>query len=79
MGGLESKPHYFVRSTSLGFPDDSAGEESACNAGDVCSIPGSGRSLVGGHGNPLQYSCLGNPWREEPEGLLSMGLQRHKT
>ena len=28
---------------------------------DVGSIPGSGRSLGGGHGNPLQYSCLGNP------------------
>ena len=34
------------------------------NAGDVrdvCSIPGSGRSPGGGHGNPLQYSCLENP------------------
>ena len=28
---------------------------------DVCSIPGSGRSPGGGHGNPLQYSCLENP------------------
>ena len=32
-----------------------------CNAGDLGSIPGSGRSSGGGHGNPLQYSCLGNP------------------
>ena len=31
------------------------------NAGDVGSIPGSGRSPGGGNGNPLQYSCLGNP------------------
>ena len=31
-----------------------------CNAGDVGSIPESGRSLGGGHGNPLQYSCLKN-------------------
>ena len=31
------------------------------NAGDVGSIPGSGRFHVGGNGNPLQYSCLGNP------------------
>ena len=30
------------------------------NAGDVSSIPGSGRSPGGGNGNPLQYSCLGN-------------------
>ena len=32
----------------------------AGNRGDVCSIPGSGRSPGGGHGNPLQYSCLEN-------------------
>ena len=37
------------------------GKESACQAGDVGSIPGSGRSLGEGNGNPLQYSCLENP------------------
>ena len=40
-----------------------SGKESACNAGDkgdAGSIPGSGWSPGGGHGNPLQYSCLGN-------------------
>ena len=36
-------------------------KESACSAGDLNSVPGSGRSPGGGHGNPLQYSCLGNP------------------
>ena len=36
------------------------GKESACNAGDAGSIPGSGRSPGGGNGNPLQYSCLEN-------------------
>ena len=35
-------------------------KESACNAGDVGSIPGSGRSPGEGNGNPLQYSCLEN-------------------
>ena len=35
--------------------------ESACNAGDSGSIPGWGRSLGEGNGNPLQYSCLENP------------------
>ena len=46
----------------LSFPGGSDdGKESACNAGDPGSIPGSGRSPVGGNGNPLQYSCLGNP------------------
>ena len=32
-------------------------------------IPGSGRSPAGGNDNPLQYSCLGNSWPEEPVGL----------
>ena len=43
-----------------GFPGSSAGKEFACNAGDLGSIPGLGRSLGGGHGTPLQYSCLEN-------------------
>ena len=54
---------YYVGCTT-GFPSGSVGKESACNAGatgDVASIPGSGRSPGGGHGNPLQYSCLENP------------------
>ena len=41
------------------------------NAGDVRDmglIPGLGRSHGGGNGNPLQYSCLGNSWTEEPVG-----------
>ena len=45
----------------LGFPGASHSEESTCNAGDLDSIPGLGRSLGGGHGNPLQYFCLENP------------------
>ena len=44
-----------------GFPHSSVGKESACNAGDPGSIPGSGRSPGEGNGNPLQYSCLENP------------------
>ena len=40
----------------MGFSGDSDGRESACNAGDLGSIPGLGRSSGGGHGNPLQYS-----------------------
>ena len=44
-----------------GFPPSSVGKESACNAGDQGSIPGSGRSSGEGNGNPLQYSCLENP------------------
>ena len=43
---------------------------------DVDSILGSGRSPGGGHGNPLQYSCLENPMDTEPGGLQSIALQR---
>ena len=45
---------------------------------DMGSIPGSERSLEGGHGNPLQYSCLENPMDRVgfPGGLQSIGLQR---
>ena len=46
----------------LGFPGGSDSKESFCNAGDLGSIPGLGRSPGGGHGNPLQYPCLENPW-----------------
>ena len=44
----------------LGFPGGSDGKESACSAGDLGLFPGLGRSPGGGHGNPLQYSCLEN-------------------
>ena len=44
-----------------GFPGVSVGKESTCNAGDLALIPGSGRSPGEWNGNPLQYSCLGNP------------------
>ena len=46
---------------SKGFPGGSGGKESALNAGDPGSIPGSGRYPGEGNGNPLQYSCLENP------------------
>ena len=43
------------------FPSGSEVKASACNVGDLGSIPGSGRSPGEGNGNPLQYSCLENP------------------
>ena len=43
------------------FPCSSVVEKSSCNAGDLASIPGSGRSPGEGNGNPLQYSCLESP------------------
>ena len=55
----------------LGFPGGSAGKESACNEGDLGSIPGLGRSPGEGHSNPLQYFCLENRHGQEPGGLYS--------
>ena len=51
----------------MGFPGGSDGKTSACNVGDLGSIPGLGRSSGEGNGNPLQYSGLensmdGGPW-----------------
>ena len=49
------------------------------NAGDIRDvglIPGLGRPPGGGHGNPLQYSCMGNPTNVACQAPLSMGLQR---
>ena len=45
----------------LGFPGGSEVKASACNVGDLGSIPGSGRSPGEGNGNPFRYSCLENP------------------
>ena len=45
-------------------------------AGDMHLIPGSGRSPRGGNGNPLQYSCLGNPMDREPGGKQFIGSQK---
>ena len=46
---------------TMGFPGGSDSKASACNAGDLGSVPGLGRSPGKGNGNPLQYSCLENP------------------
>ena len=45
----------------MGFPGGSVVKNQPANTGDMCSIPGSGRTPGEGNGNPLQYSCLGNP------------------
>ena len=54
------KHQFFGTQPSLDFPGGSDGKESACNVGDMGSIPGLGRSPGKGSGNPLQYSCLEN-------------------
>ena len=47
--------------SNLGFPGGSLAKNSPVSAGDMGSIPGSGRFPGEGNGSPLQYSCLGNP------------------
>ena len=61
---------------TVGKPWWLSSKESACNAGDVGLIPGSGRSPGGGHGNPLQYSCLENPM---DRGAWQATVQRVKS
>ena len=59
-GCLSGPSHFLANLASQVFSGGSDGKEFACNAGDLGSISGSGRSPGGGHGNPLQYSCLEN-------------------
>ena len=61
----------------LAFPAGLDGKASACNAGDLGSVPRSGRSPGEGNDNPLKQSCLENPMdRGAWYGLQSMGSQR---
>ena len=62
MGGL-------VWISLSGFPGGSGGKETAFNVGHASWIPESGTFPGEGEGNPLQYSCLGNPTEEESGGL----------
>ena len=73
----------------MGFPDGSDSKESARNVEDQGLIPGLGGSPGGGHGNPLQYSCLENPHGQRslagysPWGHKELdtteGLSTHRT
>ena len=65
-GGLQSMGsqrvrHNGVNNNKMGFSGGSDGKESTCNAGDLDSIPGWGRTPGGGNGYSVQYSCLRNP------------------
>ena len=67
---------------TMGLPWWLSGKESTCNAraaGDLGSIPGSGISTGGGHGNPLQCSCLENPTTEEPVACSPYGRKELDT
>ena len=69
----------WVLKDKWGFPGGSDGKESACNARDLGSIPGSGRSPGGANGNPLHILAWRIPWTEEPGGLQSMGVAKNYT
>ena len=75
--GAKILPHSRI---TVGFPGGSDGKESACNAGDLGSIPGLGRSPGEGNGNPLQYSSLENSmdrgaWQATVHGVTKSGTQ----
>ena len=61
--------HFF-----MSFPGGSDSKESACNAGDLGSVPGSGKSPGEGNGSHSSILAWKIPWIEEPGGLQSMGL-----
>ena len=60
----------------MDFSDGPVVKNLPANARDAGLIPGSGRSTGEGNGSSLQYSCMGNPWQEEPGKLQVMGLQK---
>ena len=59
-----------------GFPGESDGKEYACNAGDVSSIPGSGRYPREGNSNSLRHSCLENPMDRGTCGATVHGVAK---
>ena len=61
---MHSKNETYEQSRLYHVAASSDGKESACSVGDLSSISGLGRSPRGGHGNPLQHSCLENPHGE---------------
>ena len=78
--GLEDllKKGWATHSSIFGFPVAQAGKESACNAGDLSSIPGLGRSPGEGNGYPLQYSALENLGHKESDTTERLSLHNWK-
>ena len=62
-----------------GFPGGAVGKNPFANAGEVGSIPGSGRSLERRHGNPVQYSCLEDPVDRRACRATVQGVAKSRT
>ena len=62
-----------------GFPGGSMVKKPPASVGDVGLIPGSGRSPGEGNGNPVQYSCLGNPMDKEVWRATVPGVAKSRT
>ena len=74
---IRELPKVFI--CCLGFPGGSEGKASAYSAGDLGSIPGSGRSPGEGNGNPVQYSCLENPMDRGAWWATVHGIAKSQT
>ena len=68
-----------LSTVQMGFPSGSDGKESACNTGDLGSIPGLGRSPGEGNGCLIQYSCLENPTDRKSWRVIVRGVARSQT
>ena len=75
----ERKYLSFISEFGLGFPGGSEVKAPACNAGDLGSIPGLGRSPGEGNGNSLQYSCLENPMDRGAWWATGHGVAKSRT
>ena len=75
----QQQQHLNIYSVGQGFPGGSEVKASASNAGDLGSIPGSGRSPGEGNGNPLLYSCLENPMDGEAWQATVHGVAKSQT
>jgi len=83
---IQSRVRDFLKSSIayVSFPGGSDSKESACNAGDLDTIPGLGRSLGEGNGNLLQYSCLENSmykraWQATIHGVTKSDMTKGQT